>query len=313
MNRHPERRDKLRRELKRSGADALLVTNFTNVTYLTGFTGDDSYLLVFPKGEVLLSDPRYTTQLGEQCPDVDLNIRKPGATMLQAVVKVLRSSGVNRLGIEAESMTVSLREKIAGKMPKLEIVSTAGLVEKMRQIKDKDEVDSIRQAVWQAEKAFGVLRATVRPEHTEKELADELEHQFRLFGAKDCSFPSIVAVGPRAALPHATPGGNRVGEGGMLLVDWGANEGLYKSDLTRVLAVGRIGPKLRRVYGVVLDAQIKAIAAIRPGVLAHDVDAVGGVSSPKPVLAAISATVWGMGWDWTSMNRPGWQSKTRRC
>ena len=197
MNRHPERRDKLRRELKRSGADALLVTNFTNVTYLTGFTGDDSYLLVRPKGEVLLSDPRYTTQLGEECPDVDLHIRKPGATMLQAVVKVLRSAGVNRLGIEAESMTVSLRERIAGKLPKLEIVSTAGLVEKMRQIKDKDEVARIRQAIWQAEKAFGVLRATVRPEHTEKELADELEHQFRLFGAKDCSFP--LDRGRRAA------------------------------------------------------------------------------------------------------------------
>jgi Xaa-Pro aminopeptidase len=274
MNGHQERRDKLRRGLKKSGAQALLVTNFTNVTYLTGFTGDDSYLLLRPDGEVLLSDPRYTTQLGEQCPDVDLHIRRPGASMLQAVVKVLRSSGVSRLGIEAESMTVWLRERIAAKMPKLEIVSTSGLVEEMRQLKDQEEVALLRKAIWQAEKAFGVLQATVRPEHTEKELADELEHQFRLFGAKDCAFPSIVAVGPRAALPHATPSDKRVGEGEMLLVDWGANEGLYKSDLTRVLAIGRIGPKLRRVYGVVLDAQTRAIAAVRPGALAHDVDAV---------------------------------------
>ena len=119
-----------------------------------------------------------------------------------------------------------------------------------------------------------MLRATVRPEQTEKELADELACQLRLFGAKDCAFPSIVAVGPRAALPHAVPGANRVGEGEILLVDWGADEGLYNSDLTRVLVTGRISPKLRRVYGVVLDAQTKAIAAVRPGVTGHDVDAV---------------------------------------
>ena len=102
-------------------------------------------------------------------------------------------------------MTVGLRDQIAEKLPKLEIVATSGLVEKLRLIKDKDEIARIRKAVWQAEKAFAVLRSTLRPEMTEKEAADELEHQFRLFGAKNASFPSIVAVGPRAALPHATP------------------------------------------------------------------------------------------------------------
>ena len=129
MTRHAERRDKLRRALKKTGADALLVTSFTNVTYLTGFTGDDSYLLVRRDGEVVLSDPRYTTQLGEQCPGVELHIRRPGVSMLQAVVKVLRGAGVGRLAIEGDSMTVSLRDRIAGKLPKLEIVATTGLVE----------------------------------------------------------------------------------------------------------------------------------------------------------------------------------------
>jgi Xaa-Pro aminopeptidase len=274
MARHPERRDKLRRALKKSGADALLVTSFTNVTYLTGFTGDDSYLLLRRDGEVVVSDPRYTTQLGEQCPGVDLEIRRPGVTMLQAVATVLRDAGVGRLAIEGDSMTVALRDQIAAKLPNLEIVATTGLVETLRLVKDADEIALLRKAVWQAEKAFAVLRATLRPEQTEKELADELAHQLRLFGAKDCAFPSIVAVGPRAALPHAVAGAKRVEEGELLLVDWGADEGLYKSDLTRVLVMGKISPKLRRVYGVVLDAQAQAIAAVRPGVTGHDVDAV---------------------------------------
>ena len=166
--------------------------------------------------------------------------------MLQAVGRgrcgPRRSAG---WAIEGDSMTVGLRDQIAEKLPKLEIVATSGLVEQLRLIKDKEEIARIRKAVWQAEKAFAVLRSTLRPEMTEKEVADELEHQFRLFGAKDAAFPSIVAVGPRAALPHATPTRQRIGEDDFVLVDWGANEGLYKSDLTRVLVTGKISPKLR--------------------------------------------------------------------
>ncbi len=266
------RRDRLRKALRKAQIDALLVTDFTNVTYLTGFTGDDSYLLMRPDGETVLSDPRYTVQLGEECPGADLSIRPPGVTMLQGVVRAVRAARIARLGVEGDSMTVGFRDQIAKKLPKLEIIATSGLVEKLRQIKDKYEIARLRTAIWQAEKAFGVLRSTMRPEMTEKEAADELEHQFRLFGAKNAAFPSIVAVGPRAALPHATPGRKRIGDDDFVLVDWGANEGLYNSDLTRVLVTGRISPKLERVYRVVLEAQRRAIAAVRPGVLAHDVD-----------------------------------------
>jgi len=266
------RRDRLRKAFPTVGIDALLVTDFTNVTYLTGFTGDDSYLLVRRDGETVLSDPRYTTQLGEECPGVDLHIRPPGATMLQAVVRLMRAGGIGRLGIEGDSMTVGLRDRIAEKLPKTALVATSGLVERLRQIKDKQEIARLRQAVWQAEKAFAVLRSTLRPEMTEKEAADELEHQCRLFGAKDAAFPTIVAVGARAALPHATPTRKRIGEADFVLVDWGANEGLYRSDLTRVVVTGRISPKFARIYRIVLEAQTRAMAAIRPGVLAHDVD-----------------------------------------
>jgi Xaa-Pro aminopeptidase len=266
------RRDRLRKAFQKTGIDALLVTDFVNVTYLTGFTGDDSYVLVRRDGETVLSDPRYTTQLGEECPGVDLHIRPPGATMLQAVVKTLRTARVGRLGVEGDSMTVGLRDRIAAKLPKLEIIVTSGIVEKLRQIKDRQEIARLRRAVWQAEKAFAVLRSTLRPEMTEKEAADELEHQCRLFGAKEAAFPTIVAVGARAALPHATPTRRRIGEADFVLVDWGACEGLYRSDLTRVLVTGRISPKFERIYQTVLDGQKRAIAAIRPGVLAHDVD-----------------------------------------
>jgi Xaa-Pro aminopeptidase len=268
------RRDKLRKSMRRVGIEALLITDFVNVTYLTGFTGDDSYFLVREQGEILLTDGRYTTQLEEECPRLELLVRKPGASMIQAVVRALRSSGTSRLGVEADSMTIGLEDKISDKLPEMAIVPTTGLVEKLRLIKDKEEIDQLRKAIRQAEKAFAVIRSALLPEMTEKQVANELEHQCRMFGAKAGSFPAIVAVGPRAALPHAAPGDQRITENSFVLVDWGACEGLYCSDLTRVLLIGKILPKFSQVYKVVLEAQTKAIHAIRPGVLCQEVDAV---------------------------------------
>jgi Xaa-Pro aminopeptidase len=170
-------------------------------------------------------------------------------------------------------MTVGTRQRIAEKLPKLEIGATSGMVEHLRQVKDKEELALIRGAARIAEKSFAVIRAGLRLEQTEKQIGDALEHQMRLFGGDGPAFDSIVAVGLRAALPHAKLADQHVGGGDILLVDWGAQWRLYKSDLTRVLVTGKISTKLRRVYEVVLSAQAKAIKAIRPGVPTTEVDA----------------------------------------
>jgi Xaa-Pro aminopeptidase len=281
MSRYAARRDKLRRAVRKASVDALLVTNFTNVTYLTGFTGDDSYLMLLGKHEVLISDPRYTTQIEQECPGLEAKIRPPGVGMVEAVGQVAKLAHVGHLGVEGSSMTVALRDQIAVVLPKTELTSTLNLVEDLRIIKDKEEVAEIRRAIWVAERAFNVLRASLRPERTEKEVADELENQTRLYGGKACSFPPIVAVGARAALPHARPTDQKIGADDFVLVDWGANVGGYMSDLTRVLVTGRISPKLERIYRVVLSAQEQAIAAIRPGLSGHDIDLVARESIAK--------------------------------
>ncbi|HTM53238.1 MAG TPA: Xaa-Pro peptidase family protein [Pirellulales bacterium] len=274
MSRFAARRSKLKRLFRKEGVQALLVTNFTNVTYLTGFTGDDSYLLLIADRAILISDPRYTTQIEQECPDIDAEIRPPGVGMVETIGKLTARAKVKKLGIEAGSMTVALGEQIRGASRALELVSTNNLVESLRVIKDKEEVEEIRRAIWIAERAFGLLRAALRDGRTEKEVADDLENQTRLFGGKSCSFPPIVAVGPRSALPHARPTDQKIGDYDFVLVDWGADGGQYKSDLTRVLVTGKIPPKLERIYGVVLSAQEQAIASIRPGVSCQDVDQV---------------------------------------
>ncbi|MFO0790197.1 MAG: Xaa-Pro peptidase family protein [Pirellulales bacterium] len=269
-----KRRKKLRELIREAKADALLITSFINVTYLTGFTGDDSYLLVTLDGECLITDPRYTTQLEEECPGLALEIRAPGVKMLTAVVKVLSDANVGRLGLEGASATVAFERSVAKELPKCAIVVTEGLVEQLRLVKDKSEIDATRVACVQAKRAYDVVRASLTTNMTELEVAAELEYQARRFGAKALSFPPIVAVGPRAALPHARPTSRKLGESDFTLVDWGVNSGLYMSDLTRIIVTGRISPKLRKIYGVVLRAQLAAIDAIRPGRTCQQVDAV---------------------------------------
>ncbi|MCA9234510.1 MAG: aminopeptidase P family protein [Planctomycetales bacterium] len=270
---HAGRRDKLRKQLKREGLDALLVTNFLNVTYLTGFTGDDSYLLVTPTDAIIISDLRYDTQLHDECPDVELCIRGPGTKMLDFVVKTVEKAGARRMGFEADSMTVGLRDAVADALPKVELAATSGWVEELRMIKDKDEINRTRVACDQARRAFEVVRAGITPETTENQIAADLEYQVRRFGGKGLSFTPIVGVGYRAALPHGMATDRKIGEADFVLIDWGANEGLYMSDLTRVLATGKISPKLRKLYNIVLKAQLAGIAAIKPGATCEAVDA----------------------------------------
>ncbi|MDZ7615799.1 MAG: Xaa-Pro peptidase family protein [Patescibacteria group bacterium] len=274
MGRFETRRNKLRRALARAGASALLVTDFTNVTYLTGFTGDDSILLVRKDGDTLLSDGRYTTQISEECPGLDAVIRSPKTGMSDAVTRLVRSTGAGRVAIEADSLTVSLFEQLGRKLPKTELLSTSGLVAELRMRKDREEVACIRRAITCAEDAFAAVCGSLSPEKTERQVADELVFAMGRLGAQGPSFPPIVAAGARAALPHAPLTGQPIGDGGFVLMDWGARVDLYVSDLTRVVIPGKLSAKLRRVYSVVLEAQRKAIEAIRPGVAAKDVDAV---------------------------------------
>ena len=144
----------------------------------------------------------------------------------------------------------------------------------MRTCKDAAEIDTISQAIRIAQDAFKATCRSIRVGQTEKQIAARLEYEMQKRGSGKAAFPTIVAEGPNAALPHAFPGGRRVKRGSAILFDWGATFPFYCSDLTRVVFVGRIPPKIRRIYGIVQEAKEKATAAIRPGARMCDVDAV---------------------------------------
>ena len=277
MDHHAARRDRLRPVLAAEGIDALLVTSGHNVTYLTGFTGDSSFVVLTPNRVVLVSDPRYVGQIGDECPELETHIRPVSRKLHEAVGDVLTGLGVRRVGCES-SLSLAEFEALREAAPLIDWKPAADRVEKLRAIKDEVEIASIREAVDIAERAFAVFRGLLSPDDTEKSLADAMDHYVRRCGGVGCSFPPIVAVGERAALPHCPPTSRRVCESGLLLVDWGAvSSGLYRSDLTRVLPTHRkgssMGDRLASIHALVLRAQEAAIRAVRPGAVCMDVDA----------------------------------------
>lgn len=274
MDRTPARRELLSQTLKTDDADALLVSNATNVRYLTGFSGEDSSLLLTIDRAIIVSDGRFTTQLEQECPGLEARIRPIEKTHIETVADVVATLGVRRLAFESAALTVADFEKLRGKLPTVATLGVADRVENLRAVKDEDEIAAIREAIDFAENAFAMLRAGLKTGESEKDVADALEALLRRCGATAASFPPIVAVGARAALPHARPTAeSRIGDDDFVLIDWGATGRPYKSDLTRVLVTGKVTPKFEEIYRIVLKAQERGIAAIRPGAKAEDVDA----------------------------------------
>lgn len=284
MNYLQQRRQILVQNLKTSSAEAFLITNPVNVTYLTGFTGDDSFYFGSAKNSIVISDTRYEEQIKEECPGLDASIRGHNKTTYEVAAEVLNKSGVKSVAVEEDQITLGVLEQLRTLAPKVTFVPVSGVVEKQRLLKDPGEIEKIKEAVRVAERAFRMFIATVREADTEKDMVDSLENYIRRCGARGSSFPPIVAVGERGALPHAPPTGKVLGDGTKLLVDWGADM-LYKSDITRTLKspfgtsptrrnkYERVGVRFDEVYNIVLQAQEAALAAVGPGVKVKDVDA----------------------------------------
>ena len=273
-DRHAARRQKLLKIVRKNELDGVLVTGVSNVTWLTGFSGDSSWLLLTPDACVLVSDSRYETQIAEQCPGLETVIRTTAQPIVEAVGKLVNRMKPASLGFEGHLLPFDSVEEVADELKTTTLVSLSGEVEMLRAVKDAEEIAEIREAVRLAARGFDFLKATLTPDMTELNAAHELEHAMRRFGAEGVSFPPIVAVDDRAALAHYEPGRRSIGGAKQLLVDWGAETSLrYKSDLTRVLLFGKPAKKLAQVYDVVLKANERAIRAIKPGVTCKSIDA----------------------------------------
>lgn len=278
MDRYALRRSRLADAARQAEVAGFLVTNPVNVSYLTGFSGDSSYLFVGQKETLLVSDGRFTLQLSEECPGLPVHFRPPSIRITPAAAEQLRKLGWSNVSVDAAHLTLAEFETLRTDCKDVNFRAATGAVEQFRVRKDEQEIAALREAIGMAERALEGFRASLGAEDEEKDLHDRMEMLIRAEGGKCSSFPPIVAVGPRAALPHAPPTRTAVAATDVLLVDWGANGGFYRSDLTRTFAPRAISAKFREVYTAVLAAQQAAIAQLRPGVRSQDVDAAARAS-----------------------------------
>lgn len=307
---HAQRRARL--NLPQLKVDAFLISALPNIRYLSGFTGSNALLLVRERTAVLLTDPRYTIQAATECDCTSKTVKSGPLT--SALAPELKKSKIRRLGVERNRISWATYQALQQSLPVgVELVAIDDAIENLRMVKDSSEIEAIRASVLLNSKAFSKALRRFKPEMKEFELAAEIDYQMRKLGASCPAFETIVASGPRTALPHAQPGPQSIRNNQLLLVDMGATLNGYASDMTRTLAVGKISAELKRMYQATLESQLAAIDAVKPGIAAGDVDAAARSVLRKNGLDQefIHSTGHGLGLEIHEMPRLGRSGETR--
>ena len=253
--------------------DILLVTELVNLRYLAGYTGSNGIALIGPATRAFITDFRYLEQSAEEVSGEFNRLIAQAPLELTSLIEGALPAGELRLGFEAEHTSVSAHERLVELLPgRVELVATTGLVERMRAIKEPEEIARIRAAAALADAALERLLRGGLAGRTEREVALALETDMRARGATRSSFDSIVAAGAHGALPHAQPRDAEIKRGDMVVIDWGAQLDGYCSDCTRTVAAGDPGDDARAIYELVLEAQTAGVEAVAAGRGTREVD-----------------------------------------
>ncbi len=266
------RLERLRSRMAEQGLDALVVAKPENRAYLSGFTGSAAVLLVTRTGADLLTDFRYTEQAASQAPHFAVR-SIAGTTNHALVADLIHQHGGQRIGFEGDFLTFDeyglYRKALEGR----ELVTVSGLVENLRLIKDSDEQAIMRKAAEVTDQAWAHILGYIKPGVQERDLAVELEYKMRKLGAEGPAFDTIVASGIRSSLPHGRASEKVVEHGDFVTFDFGALYQGYCADFTRTVVVGEPSAKQREIYEIVLEAQLRGLAACKAGATGQQVDA----------------------------------------
>ena len=292
--------------------DALLVSELPNIRYLTSFTGDNALLLVTPDSTTLFTDPRFTIQASEEC---SCKVKVPSKGQLElAAAEAIKRKRLKRIGFEASRIVYDGYQRLKQSLPLGASLKALGpVVERLRMIKTEDEIARIRRSVLTNSQAFSKTVRSIRPGVSEAAIAAELEFQMRRLGGEKAAFETIVASGARTALPHARPTARAVGKDELLLIDMGACQDGYMSDMTRMLYTGQPDKRLRHMYQAVAKSQLAAIDAVRAGATTGQVDrkARQVLESEGLGKAFVHSTGHGLGLEIHEPPRVGKHDKTR--
>lgn len=251
---------------------SMLVTELAHVRYLTGFSGSCGLCLITQTRQFFITDRRYKSQAPQEVLGFKIIIAKQNLFPLLAERKLIPSK--SRIGFESQNISVADINSLKKLLPGRHFIPATSILENVTAIKDDKEIDLIRYAASISDKVFKKLLTLVRPGVRECDIAAEISYLHRKYGAECDAFDPIVASGERGALPHARASEKKIRHGELVVLDFGCRYRGYNSDITRTLAVGNPSAEMKKIYRIVLDAQRKAIEAVRSGVTARSIDAI---------------------------------------
>lgn len=263
------RRNRLQPLLEELRVSAFLTSALPNIHYLSGFTGSNGALLISSHNTTLFTDPRYATQAPLQS---DCAVKIAKGPLLAEVAKWIHRSKWKTIGFEQNRISFDDYAQLKSLLKGVILKPFASAVEDLRMIKSRDEIGTITASVRLNSIALEQALEQFKPSMTEVDLAAEIEYRMRLLGADKTAFETIVASSERSALPHAHPTNHPIQRDQLLLIDMGASVAGYASDMTRTYALGKLDPKIRRMYKAVLESQLAAIDIVKPGVSCAYVD-----------------------------------------
>jgi len=264
------RQKRLLESLAAQNLDALIVSAAANIRYLLGFTGSAGIAVIGADAAVLFTDPRYAAQAAEQAA---CRVRVVRRLIENGLIPAIARGGWKRIGFEPARLSFAVFEQLRGSLPRgIRLMPAPGLVEELREVKSPSEIDRIRRAAATALEAYARVSSEIRPGLRESDVAAELDYQMRRLGADGPAFDTIVASGQRSAWPHADASSKPIAAGEPILIDLGARQEGYTSDLTRMVVLGRPGRRLAALHRAVLEAQMAALETVREGVAASVVD-----------------------------------------
>ncbi|MDD5422219.1 MAG: Xaa-Pro peptidase family protein [Candidatus Omnitrophota bacterium] len=252
----------LEAEMKARKLDSFLVTNETNVSYLSGFLGGDSIILATREKDFFLTDSRYIEEARSGVRGFDIELVK--LSTYKTLQSIISKNRLKKIGFESMSLPYEVSGRLKDLAPGATFVPIRDLVEGIRSVKDRQEVALIRDSIKLAKAVLERTISCVVPGVTEASLAKKIELEFITHGA-EAGFKPIVASGANASKPHAQPGENVIKTNSFAMIDIGCTLRRYNSDITRMVVLGKVSNRFKRIYDVVREAQDKGIAAIKPG------------------------------------------------
>lgn len=260
-----DRLERFRSRMAELGLPAGLLLDPLNVGYLSGFTGSNGAVLATPDRALFITDGRYATQAKQQCLGFEIVVAPSSGAFLEAVAEQARGLGAAELAVEAEFVTLAAAEALREKLEGVTLKPAKELALPLRRVKDAGEIAAIREACALADRTFEYLLTLLKPGVTERAIAADMEYFMKKQGSEREAFDTIVVSGANSALPHGRPSDKPLAPGDFITFDFGARIRRYPSDLTRTVVLGTATDRQREVYQTVLDAQLAAIAAIKPG------------------------------------------------